>query len=78
MNVKVVKQFYSIIKVVGFFLILIIEQSIFMTIATSRGMFEQSQITCIKCVTWICYIYWTKVHIYNCIKVGSMTIIRLC
>lgn len=50
MYVKVVKQFYSIIKVVGFFLILIIEQSIFMTIATSRGMFEQSQITCIKCM----------------------------
>lgn len=51
MYVKVVKQFYSIIKVVVFFfLILIIEQSIFMTIATSRGMFEQSQITCIKCM----------------------------
>lgn len=50
MYVKVVKQFYSKIKVVVFFLILIIEQSIFMTIATSRGMFEQSQITCIKCM----------------------------
>lgn len=50
MYVKVVKQFYSIIKVVVFFFILIIEQSIFMTIATSRGMFEKSQITCIKCM----------------------------